>query len=57
MATKQARNPEAYDLNKAWRFICESYDTYSPYRGDWSAEDILWFVEEYHVDGLDAFLR
>jgi hypothetical protein len=51
--------PEAYDMDKAWRFVADSYDgmAYSPTRSEWLDKEILEFVREHHVDGLDAFKR
>ena len=47
-----------FDMQKAWQFIVDSYDgnraNYSPTRREWTEDEILAFVAEHHVDGIDA---
>lgn len=55
-APAAAPTAPAHDIRAAWQFIVDSYDGgYSPIRADWTDADILGFVEEHHVDGIDAF--
>jgi hypothetical protein len=46
-------------IDKAWKFVVESYDgmDYSPVRAEWTDVDIFAFVATHHVDGLDAFRK
>jgi hypothetical protein len=48
-----------HDINKAWEFVCASYEgmDFTPFMSDWSDEDIFAFVATHHVDGLDAFRK
>lgn len=46
-----------YDLNDMWQFVSGSYDSHSPDRKEWTNKDIVGFVAESHVEGLDAFRK
>lgn len=44
-----------YDLNRAWRFVVDSYDEWPVNRREWTDGDILAFANEYHINGLAEF--
>lgn len=48
---------ETHDINKAWRWVVECHEPYSPDRTGWTDEDIFNFIQEHHVGGLEAFKK
>jgi hypothetical protein len=55
LIVESVETAENFNMIDAWKFVAESYGDYSPNRHEWSKSDILSFVAEHHIDGLEVY--